>query len=116
MHTHEGAAPCDGDGLSKADAVPDTPVNLETNSFADSEGLLPRLTGWCTDFRNGKKPDPKEVLQYNSCKVPGRVDNIWNVMSYSPDACCMMITPNQIARLQWAIATFRPQMVQAFGV
>jgi hypothetical protein len=116
MHTHEGAAPCDGDGLSKADAVPDTPVNLETNSFADSEGLLPRLAGWCTDFRNGKKPYPKEVLQYNSCKVPGRVDNIWNVMSYSPDACCMMITPNQIARLQWAIATFRPQMVQAFRV
>lgn len=116
MHTHEGASPCDGDGITKADAVPDTPVNKETNSFADDKGLLPRLSGWCSDFRNGKSPNPAEILPFNSCEVPGRVDNIWNVMSYAPDACCMMFTPNQIARLQWAIASFRPKLMQAHKV
>lgn len=117
MHTHEGAAPCEGDGLSKADAVPDTPVNLQTIQWASKIGLAVQLSRWCTQFREGKEPNPKELLVFNSCaQDPMAIDNVFNLLSYLPDQCCMLLTANQIARLQWAIARFRPKMMAAYAV
>lgn len=116
MHTHEGAAPCDGNGLARSDAVPDTPQNQRVDSWAAGKGQLATLAGWCSDFRKGKAPQAAELATFNSCNVPGTVDNVLNVMSYLPDACCMVFTPNQVARLQWATASFRPKMLAAFRV
>jgi hypothetical protein len=116
MHTHEGATPCEGDGLTKADSVPDTPVNLQTEQWAASEGLAVQLAKWCAQFRNSKAPNPKDLLVFNSCKKDDTVDNVFNLLSYLPDACCMVLTPNQIARLQWATTRFRPKMMAQFAV
>lgn len=117
MHTHEGAAPCEGDGVGKADAVPDTPVNEQTIQWASQNGLAVQLSRWCTQFRGGKQPDPKELLVFNSCQQDSlTIDNVFNLLSYLPDQCCMLITANQIARLQWAIAKFRPKMMAAYAV
>eukprot|EP00883_Tetradesmus_obliquus_P014390 jgi/Sobl393_1/7431/SZX73457.1 len=116
MHTHEGATACEGEGLTKADAVPDTPVNRQVEQWAAENNLAAALAGWCSDFRNGKQPQPKALLDYNSCKADGTTDNVFNLMSYLPNACNMMISPNQVARLQWAVATFRPQMMAAYAV
>ncbi|WIA42609.1 hypothetical protein OEZ86_008583 [Tetradesmus obliquus] len=115
MHTHEGATACEGEGLTKADAVPDTPVNRQVEQWAAENNLAANLARWCSDFRNGKQPHPKELLDYNSCKADGTTDNVFNLMSYLPNACNMMISPNQVARLQWAVATFRPQMMAAYA-
>eukprot|EP00882_Tetradesmus_deserticola_P002360 GHRQ01002518.1.p1 GENE.GHRQ01002518.1~~GHRQ01002518.1.p1 ORF type:complete len:685 (+),score=199.38 GHRQ01002518.1:243-2297(+) len=116
MHTHEGAEPCEGEGLDKADAVPDTPVNRQVEQWAAENNLAASLASWCSDFRNGKQPQPKDLLQYNSCKMDGTTDNVFNLMSYLPNACNMMLSPNQVARLQWAVATFRPKMMAAYAV
>lgn len=114
MHTHEGSKPCEGDGLGKADSVPDTPVNLQTVQWAADNGLAVQLARWCSQFRTGKKPDPKDLLVFNSCKLDVyTIDNVFNLLSYLPDQCCMLLTPNQIARLQWSIAKFRPKMMAA---
>lgn len=112
MHTHEGTKPCDGNGINKADAVPDTPVNMQTDVWASQHNGLATLTGWCSDFRIGKKPPVDELSVFNSCNSPGSMDNVFNVMSYTPDPCTLYFTPNQIARMQWAIASFRPKMMQ----
>jgi hypothetical protein len=117
MHTHEGSAPCEGDGLTKADFVPDTPVNKQTIQWASTNGLAVQLSRWCTQFRSGKQPNPKELLVFNSCvQDPLAIDNVFNLLSYLPDQCCMMLSPNQIARLQWAIARFRPKMMAAYAI
>lgn len=117
MHTHEGAVPCEGDGLTKADAVPDTPVNLQTAQWAATNGLAVKLSRWCTQFRQGKKPMPKELLAFKSCKQDYlAIDNVFNLLSYLPDQCCMMLTANQIARLQWAVARFRPKMMARYAI
>lgn len=117
MHTHEGAVACEGDGIEKADSVPDTPVNLQTIQWAAKEGLAVSLARWCGEFRTGKKPAPKELLRFNSCKLdPLAIDNVFNLLSYLPDQCCMLMTPNQIARLQWAVARFRPKMMALYAV
>lgn len=117
MHTHAGTTPCEGDGLTKADAIPDTPVNLQTAQWAAQNGLAVQLARWCSYFRTGKKPDPKELLPFNSCKVDVlAIDNVFNLLSYSPDACSMLVSPNQIARMQWAIAKFRPKMMATYAV
>jgi hypothetical protein len=41
---------------------------------------------------------------------------VFNLMSYLPNVCNMMLSPNQVARLQWAVATFRPKMMAAYFV
>lgn len=115
MHTHEGATPCEGDGLTKADAVPDTPVNLQTEQWAYQNGLAMQLAKWCAEFRNSKSPSSRDLLQFNSCKKVNTVDNVFNIMSYVPDACCMIFTENQVARLQWAITNFRPKLMAKFA-
>jgi hypothetical protein len=76
MHTHEGASPCEGEGLTKADAVPDTPVNRQVEQWAAENNIAANLASWCSDFRNGKKPQPKDLLEYNSCKADGTTDNV----------------------------------------
>ena len=117
MHTHEGATPCEGDGLQKADSVPDTPVNLQTVQWAVEKGLAVQLARWCGEFRTGKKPNPKALLPFNSCKQDKMtIDNVFNILSYLPDPCCMLLTPNQVARMQWSIAKFRPKMMAAYAV
>jgi hypothetical protein len=135
MHTHEsseGSSECDANGLAKGDAVPDTPANRQVDAWAAEQNLLAALTGWCSDFRVGNAPKAAELLQFRSCAASSKqlaeekaavaaapskiaeakIDNVWNVMSYSPDPCSMMFSPNQVARMQWAIATFRPKMMQ----
>jgi hypothetical protein len=133
MHTHElseGSSECDANGIAKGDAVPDTPANRQVDAWAAEQNLLAALTGWCSDFRVGNAPKAAELLQFRSCAADSKqkaaaaaaaagskigeaqIDNVWNVMSYSPDPCSMMFSPNQVARMQWAIATFRPKTMQ----
>uniref|UniRef100_A0A383VZJ4 Peptidase M43 pregnancy-associated plasma-A domain-containing protein n=1 Tax=Tetradesmus obliquus TaxID=3088 RepID=A0A383VZJ4_TETOB len=130
MHTHEAAdssSECDANGIAKGDAVPDTPANIQVDAWAAEQNLLAALTGWCSDFRVGEKPKASELLQFRSCAAGSKqqkaavaadklgdaqIDNVWNVMSYSPDPCSMMFSPNQVARMQWAVATFRPKAMQ----
>jgi hypothetical protein len=76
MHTHEGATACEGEGLTKADAVPDTPVNRQVEQWAAENNLAATLAGWCSDFRNGKQPQPRALLDYSSCKADGTTDNV----------------------------------------
>eukprot|EP00878_Enallax_costatus_P008301 GHUV01008678.1.p1 GENE.GHUV01008678.1~~GHUV01008678.1.p1 ORF type:complete len:306 (+),score=26.08 GHUV01008678.1:518-1435(+) len=115
MHTHEGSTPCEGDGLTKADSVPDTPVNLQTEQWAAQNGLGVQLSKWCSEFRNSRSPSATALLPFNSCKTDNTIDNVFNLMSYLPDACCMILSPNQIARLQWATTNFRPKMMAQFA-
>jgi hypothetical protein len=138
MHTHEsseGSTECDANGITKGDAVPDTPANRQVDAWAAAQNLLATLTGWCSDFRVGNAPKATELVQFRSCAGDSKqqagekaavaaaaaaagkaenvfIDNVWNVMSYSPDPCSMMFSPNQVARMQWAIATFRPKTVR----
>jgi hypothetical protein len=132
MHTHElseGASECDANGLAKGDAVPDTPANRQVDAWAAEQNLLATLTGWCSDFRVGNAPKAAELLQFRSCATDSKqqkaaagaaadqagevfIDNVWNVMSYSPDPCSMVFSPNQVARMQWAVATFRPKTMR----
>ena len=113
MHTHEGG--CAGGELTAADAVPDTPLNENTAAWAGDK-LMFDLVKWCSFFRNGKQPDPRILLQFNSCESPNGVDNVFNLLSYLPDSCCMLLTTNQIARMQWAIAKFRPKMMAKYAI
>lgn len=116
MHTHEGDTTCAGNGFDKADAVPDTPVNKQTVQWAAENGLAVKLAKWCSEFRGGKKPSPAKLFMFNSCKQDAyTIDNVFNMLSYLPDACCMMLSPNQIARLQWAVAAFRPKMMRKYA-
>lgn len=114
MHTHEGECSGEGEGPNLADAVPDTPFNKNIASSA-SPKMLSELAAWCTSFRKGKGPDPKSLLQFNSCGEPGGVDNVFNVLSYLPDECCMLLTDNQIARMQWVVAKYRPKMMAKYA-
>jgi len=115
MHTHAGA-PCEGDGLTKADAVPDTPVNMQTVQWAASRGLAAELARWCASFRNGQAPSTETLLKFRTCpQDPLRIDNVFNLLSYLPDSCSVILSPNQVARLQWATAMFRPKLVAAYA-
>eukprot|EP00775_Hariotina_reticulata_P007450 gene7450-7660_t len=115
MHTHAGPQ-CEGDGLRKADAVPDTPVNMQTVQWAASKGLAVELATWCSSFRNGKAPSTETLLKFKTCtQDPLMIDNVFNLLSYLPDSCSVVLTPNQIARLQWATSTFRPKLMAAFA-
>lgn len=107
---------CEGDGIALGDAVPDTPVNKQTVQWAADKGLAPALARWCSEFRIGKKPQIKQLFAFSSCEQDANIDNVFNVESYLPDSCCMMFSPNQIARLHWAIASFRPKMMAAYAV
>lgn len=108
-HTHDGEAPCSGDN----DGVADTAPNLRVDEFAAGKGLLTKLAGWCADWREGRAPAAAELAPYRSCNNASVIDNVFNVMSYTPDACCMALTPQQVARLRWAIASYRPRMMAA---
>jgi hypothetical protein len=115
-HTHEGG--CAGDGVAAADAVPDTPQNEDVQSFAGQKKLTSTLARWCALYRNGDKVDPKDLAVFNSCpqKPEKAVDNVFNVLSYVPDECVMMLTENQVARMQWSIASHRPKMMAEYAV
>uniref|UniRef100_A0A383VX07 Uncharacterized protein n=1 Tax=Tetradesmus obliquus TaxID=3088 RepID=A0A383VX07_TETOB len=122
MHTHESAQPCD---MLGADDVADTPPNQQIDAYADAAGNLAALSGWCSEFRTGGQPAAADLAAFRSCKVQegsssnGSVDgatvldNIWNLQSYVPDACYMLLTPNQVERMHWAITTYRPKLVAA---
>ena len=112
-HTHEGN--CDADG----DAVGDTPPNLEIESFARKEGMFSNLAGWCAKYRTGRRPDPKQLMVFDTCPDNGEshnVDNVFNIESYLPDECVMMFTKNQVARMQAVIAEYRPRMMEKYAV
>lgn len=119
MHTHEGTtdSTCATEGsLVAGDAVPDTPVNQDIETYAAKENLFNSLAGWCTDFRKGAAPKLEELMPFNSCPPAEKTDNVFNMMSYVPDQCYMVVTANQIARMQWAVATFRPKFMAANAV
>jgi len=111
LHTFEqGCSPQD-------DAVLDTPRNLDPDSGWQPTWLVD-LTTWCKAFRQGKKPDVKQLLKLKSCPNAGGdkvIDNVFNMMSYLDDACRMGFTENQVARLQWATITYRPSMLKKYG-
>jgi hypothetical protein len=113
-HTHEGA--CSGDGTTVADAVPDTPMNRDVQSYAGQMGLTRQLAQFCANWRNGRPADTDVLTKFNSCerKNMTQVDNVFNILSYVPDACVMIFTENQIARLQWAMVSFRPQLMARY--
>lgn len=72
-------------------------------------------------FREGQEPRPqmRELTGFSSCPTvnPERaagdvvVDNVFNMMSYLPDACCMAMSRGQIIRMQDMIMRYRPGMV-----
>jgi hypothetical protein len=113
-HTHEGE--CAGDGVGEADAVPDTPMNKDVQATSGGSPKTP-LGQFCTNWRKGKSTDVNVLRQFNSCDRPGpdAVDNVFNIMSYMPDACFFMFTENQVARMQWAIVNFRPKLMARYA-
>lgn len=114
-HTHEGE--CEGDGVALADAVPDTPRNKDVQQFAGEIGLSRALGRFCSNWRQGKPTDVSVLRRFNSCNRPGVdvVDNVFNIMSYMPDSCFFMFTENQVARLQWAMVTYRPKLMARYA-
>jgi hypothetical protein len=112
-HTHEDE--CRGDGFSATDAVPDTPMNKDIDGYGSSDRA--ELATFCTNWRTGKGVDPQVLRRFSSCPRRNRdeIDNVFNIMSYLPDQCNMLFTENQVARLQWAIAKFRPLMMARYA-
>lgn len=127
-HTHQDD--CAGNGVEAADAVPDTPANMEFWAYAHSvpaEHLNMQLAEWCTAFREGQNPRPQvqDLMKFDSCPsvnveaVPQGdlvVDNVFNLLSYLPDACCMVLTRGQVARLHEMIVQYRPGLIAARSV
>jgi hypothetical protein len=114
-HTHN--EDCGGDGIAATDAVPDTPMNQDISGWYGDD-LSGKLGAFCSNWRNGNPVDRTLLTRFNSCgqrATPAAIDNVFNIMSYLPDQCCMLFTDNQVARLQWAIATFRPQMMARYA-
>jgi hypothetical protein len=114
-HTHQGG--CAGDGfLPQSDEVPDTPENRDINVIYDDRQYN-RLDAWCQRYRFGLTPVLDVLRNYRSCggEQAASPDNLFNLMSYLPDACSMIFTENQKARLQWAVASFRPRMLTTFA-
>eukprot|EP00878_Enallax_costatus_P000786 GHUV01000907.1.p1 GENE.GHUV01000907.1~~GHUV01000907.1.p1 ORF type:complete len:468 (+),score=127.11 GHUV01000907.1:150-1406(+) len=110
LHTFEGGCNPPDDGAT------DTPANLDPDNGWPPDWLV-ALTQWCKDFRQGKSPDPSKLLKYKSCPNAGGprvIDNVFNLMSYLDDVCRMGLTDNQVARLQWAIMTYRPGMLAKY--
>ncbi|KAF6255611.1 hypothetical protein COO60DRAFT_195781 [Scenedesmus sp. NREL 46B-D3] len=124
MHTHEGE--CAGDMAMLGDDVPDTAPNMLLEDFGAVLGpvdLALELQTWCTGFRDGALPAVADLAQYNSCPAPPpgqhatdpQIDAVFNMMSYVPPACVMLLTPGQVARLQRAIQQHRPLMMAAYA-
>lgn len=95
--------------------------------FAESQPdahLNQQLAEWCTAFREGDMPRPQvhELLRYESCPSVnegiegGVVDNVFNLLSYLPDACCMVMSQGQVVRLHEMVVQYRPGMVAARSV
>jgi hypothetical protein len=123
LHTHE--ADCRGDEPSQGDEVPDTAPNMQLQDLQallgpDAE-LARQLQAWCTSFRNGPLPAVADLATFNSCPAPPRgqhatdaqIDAVFNLMSYVPAACSMLLTPGQVARLQRMVQQHRPLMMAA---
>jgi hypothetical protein len=92
LHTHEAGCTPPGDGVT------DTPANLDAETGWQPAWLY-QLSEWCKRFRRGENPDPKALLQYQSCPNRGGkdvVDNVFNLMSYLDDVCRMHFTENQV--------------------
>lgn len=90
-------------------------------SFADYQMII----NWCIAFRSGDNPNPAALLKFKPCPgsapptasgLQSPIQNIFNLMSYSYDACRMGLTKNQVARLQWAIMTYRPNLMRKYAV
>jgi hypothetical protein len=118
QHTFQGG--CSGDGLQQGDGVPDTPMNKDIQEYtAQQRGKLADLAMFCANWRRGRPYDIRILQSFNSCprgtNKSAVVDNLFNIASYVPDACAMVFTPNQVARMQWSIANHRPQLMARHG-
>lgn len=122
LHTFDGEYTCDGDGYDYGDKVPDTAASESAQTFSIySQKMYEDLSQWCSSFREGEQPDPRSLLQYNTCNSGGSVvgdyiDPIFNVMNYPPDVCCMTFTPGQVTRMQQMVTVYRSKMVAKYTV
>jgi hypothetical protein len=91
--------------------VTDTIPSKDTAEDFDVEWYM-ELSDWCRDFRAGKQPKPAPLRKMKTCGSSAP-DNLFNLMSYMDDPCRMALTENQVARMQWAVATYRPKMMNA---
>uniref|UniRef100_A0A383WEZ8 Peptidase M43 pregnancy-associated plasma-A domain-containing protein n=1 Tax=Tetradesmus obliquus TaxID=3088 RepID=A0A383WEZ8_TETOB len=132
LHTHEGG--CQAGLPGQGDQVPDTAPQLTLEELQGrlaagpaAAGTQPApqlgvgLAGWCTAWRAGRQPPAADLQHFNSCPTPPpgkhasdqQIDGVFNLMSYVPAACSMLLTPGQVTRLQRAIAAHRPAMMAA---
>ena len=108
LHTHEGGC------RSPGDAVSDTIPSKDPGEHFDVDWYF-ELSDWCKDFRAGKQPKPAPLQKMKTCGASAP-DNLFNLMSYMDDPCRMGFTENQVARMQWAVSTYRPKMMNAHAV
>jgi hypothetical protein len=122
LHTHEGE--CQGGEPRLGDEVPDTAPNTMLQQLEERLGpagsvLLLQLQTWCSAFRAGSQPALADLATFNSCPMPPpgqhaadqQIDAVFNLMSYVPAACSMLLTPGQVVRLQRVISQYRPLMM-----
>jgi hypothetical protein len=122
LHTHEGL--CQGDQPSQGDEVPDTAPCMTLGQLQQAMEPVPlnmQLQTWCIAFRDGEQPAAADLETFNSCPTPppgqhatdAQIDAVFNLMSYLPAACSMVMTPGQVVRLQQVISRYRPLMMAA---
>jgi hypothetical protein len=123
LHTHE--ADCRGAEPGQGDEVQDTAPTMQLGDLDEHMGpdaqLNSRLQKWCTNFRSGALPASADLAPFNSCPLPpkgqhatdAQIDAVFNLMSYVPAACSMLLTPGQVARLQAMVQQHRPLMMAA---
>jgi hypothetical protein len=103
LHTHPDYA--DGD-CTNTDLVADTPVQrLQDGAGAD---VLRDLCSSMFVF----PVTVSDVQGFNTCKKDKYIDNIWNVMGYSPALCRLYFTRGQVARMHAAVSKHMPRLGQ----
>jgi hypothetical protein len=101
-HTHSSSGDCkDGDGI----------VDTPAEDGSSQTGFPITLTGVCEYIGEGSLPARYEVDFFDTC-LRGKyyyIDNLWNVMSYSPAICRMFFTRGQVQRMQASLGKYTPR-------
>jgi hypothetical protein len=102
LHTFNGNT-CHGSG----DGVQDTPT--EDGSAASS--FIYSLASVCSNISKGKLPKRTEVSFMDSCDSDKYryIDDLWNIMSYSPAQCRLYFTRGQVRRMQASVGKYTPR-------